>query len=221
MILFGVSRESSGAVAPTDYLAEGCYKNLQALGDALFPLLFDSGLLASPCTKLFRRRTLSTLRFEERLAINEDVLFNLQFLQISPAIYCLHGVYYKEYNARTGSLSRRLRGDLLYAERITRPALSTLLEANGIDPAPYLRTSRLRACLNQYGLLTGCKGDLSYTERRTLFAEILADPDARAALRTQLQNDPNRLLAVPYRLGVACNLPGLLAGYTLFKQRFL
>ena len=86
MILFGVSRESSGAVAPTDYLAEGCYKNLQALGDALFPLLFDSGLLASPCTKLFRRRTLSTLRFEERLAINEDVLFTLQFLQISPAI---------------------------------------------------------------------------------------------------------------------------------------
>ena len=221
MILFGVARESSGAVAPTDYLAEGCYKNLQALGDALFPLLFDSGLLASPCTKLFRRRTLSTLRFEERLAINEDVLFNLQFLQISPAIYCLHGVYYKEYNARIGSLSRRLRGDLLDAERITRPALSTLLEANGIDPAPYLRTSRLRACLNQYGLLTGCKGDLSYTERRTLFAEILADPDARAALRTQLQNDPNRLLAVPYRLGVACNLPGLLAGYTLFKQRFL
>ena len=62
---------------------------------------------------------------------------------------------------------------------------------------------------------------MSYTERRTLFAEILADPDARAALRTQLQNDPNRLLAVPYRLGVTCNLPGLLAGYTLFKQRFL
>ena len=81
--------------------------------------------------------------------------------------------------------------------------------------------SRLRACLNQYGLLTGCKGTLSYAERRALFAEILADPAARKALRERLRNDPNRLLAVPYRIGVACNWPGLLAGYTMAKQRLL
>ena len=193
MILFGLTRESSGAVKPTDYLPAGFCPDLQALGSALSPLLLDTGLLAAPYPKLFRRA----------------------------AIYCLDGVYYKQYDTEAGSLSRRLRGDLLDAERVTRPALADLLRQNGIDPAPYEAASRLRACLNQYGLLTGCKGTLSYAERRALFAEILADPAARKALRERLRNDPNRLLAVPYRIGVACNWPGLLAGYTMAKQNLL
>ena len=37
----------------------------------------------------------------------------------------------------------------------------------------------------------------------------------------RLQNDPNRLLALPYKLGLALRAPGLLAAYTLAKQRFL
>ena len=221
MILFGLTRESSGAVKPTDYLPAGFYPNVKALGDALSPLLFDTGLLAAPYPKLFRRAAIGALRFDEHLAINEDVLFNIQFLQNTSAIYCLDGVYYKQYDTEAGSLSRRLRGDLLDAERVTRPALAALLRQNDMDPAPYEATSRLRACLNQYGLLTGCKGTLSYAKRRALFAEILADPAARAALRERLQNDPNKLLAVPYRIGVACNWPGLLAGYTIAKQRLL
>ena len=221
MILFGLTRESSGAVKPTDYLPAGLCPDLQALGSALSPLLFDTGLLAAPYPKLFRRAAIGAVRFDARLAINEDVLFNIQFLQNTSAIYCLDGVYYKQYDTEAGSLSRRLRGDLLDAERVTRPALADLLRQNGIDPAPYEAASRLRACLNQYGLLTGCKGTLSYAKRRALFAEILADPAARKALRERLRNDPNRLLAVPYRIGVACNWPGLLAGYTMAKQRLL
>lgn len=121
----------------------------------------------------------------------------------------------------SGSLSRSLRGDLLDAEAVTRPALERLLRQNGLDPAPYLHTSRVRACLNQYGLLTGCRGGLSLGERRTLFARILADEDARAVLADRLRRDPNRLLAIPYRIGVACRWPGFLAAYTLAKQRFL
>ena len=221
MILFGLTRESSGAVKPTDYLPAGFCPDLQALGSALSPLLLDTGLLAAPYPKLFRRAAIGAVRFDARLAINEDVLFNIQFLQNTSAIYCLDGVYYKQYDTEAGSLSRRLRGDLLDAERVTRPALADLLRQNGIDPAPYEAASRLRACLNQYGLLTGCKGTLSYAERRALFAEILADPAARKALRERLRNDPNRLLAVPYRIGVACNWPGLLAGYTMAKQNLL
>ena len=203
------------------YFTLGEYADLAALVGALSPLLFDTGLLAAPYPKLFRRRTLGGLRFDDRLQINEDVLFNIQFLQISSAIYCLHGVYYKQYDTESGSLSRRLRGDLLDAERITRPALAALLRKSGLDPAPYEHTSRLRACLNQYGLLTGCRGDLPYARRRALFAEILADNDARAALQERLRNDPNKILAVPYRIGVAWNWPGLLAAYTLIKQRLL
>ena len=136
-------------------------------------------------------------------------------------VYKRQGVYYKQNDVGIGSLSRSLRGDLLDAEAITRPALEALLTQNGIDPAPYLQTSRVRACINQYGLLTGCKGSLTYKQRRDVFARILADADARAALRARLQNDPNRLLALPYKLGLALRAPGLLAAYTLAKQRFL
>ena len=219
MILFNLCRASGGDTAGV--LAPGYYPDLPALGDALAPLLFTTGLLAAPYPKLFRRDVLGALRFDTRLQINEDVLFNLEFLQIDSAIYCLHGVYYKQNDVGAGSLSRSLRGDLLDAEAVTRPALEALLTKNGMDPAPYLRTSRVRTAVNQYGLLTGCKGSLPYARRRAVFKRILADADARAALQARLRQDPNRLLALPYRLGLALRAPGLLAAYTLAKQRFL
>ena len=130
------------------------------LGDALRPLLFESGYLAAPYPKLFRLPALRAagLRFDEGLKINEDVLFNTVFLQNSISIFCLSGVYYYQYDGQTGSLSRRLRGDLLDAEAYTAPALEAMLRRWGYDPAPYLAESRLRAALNQYGLLTGCRG---------------------------------------------------------------
>ena len=71
-------------------------------------------------------------------------------------------LYYKQNDTEAGSLSRSLRGDLLDAEAATRPALEALLVQNGLDPAPYLRKSRVRACLNQYGLLTGCRGAMPF-----------------------------------------------------------
>lgn len=221
MILFGLQRASTGELVTVAPLAEGRYEGLAALEPRLSALLFDTGLLAAPYPKLFRRSVIGTLRFDETLKINEDVLFNILFLQKTTAIYCLRGVYYKQNDVGSGSLSRSLRGDLLDAEAVTRPTLEVLLRQNGLDPAPYLYTSRVRACLNQYGLLTGCRGSLSFGARRALFARILKDRDARAALTARLRRDPNRLLAIPYRIGVACRWPGFLAAYTLAKQRFL
>ena len=221
MILFGLQRASTGESVTVAPLAEGRYDGLAALEPRLSALLFDTGLLAAPYPKLFRRSVIGALRFDETLKINEDVLFNILFLQKTTAIYCLRGVYYKQNDVGSGSLSRSLRGDLLDAEAVTRPALEALLRQNGLDPAPYLYTSRVRACLNQYGLLTGCRGSLSFGARRALFARILKDRDVRAALTARLRRDPNRLLAIPYRIGVACRWPGFLAAYTLAKQRFL
>ncbi len=219
MALFGFRADSGFTSA--GQLPAGGFPGLPALGAALSPLLFDLGLLASPWAKLYRRRDIGTLRFNEALKINEDVLFNLQFLQSNSAMYFLRGCYYCQHDGQQGSLSRRLRGDLLQAEAITRPELARLLRQNGIDPAPYVQTSRVRACLNQYSLLTGRRGSMSFAERRDLFAEILADADARAALRNRLRRDPHRLLALPYRLGAALRCPGFLACYTMAKQRFL
>lgn len=219
MVLFGFRADSG--LTSVGQMPVGRFADLPALATAFSSLLFELGVLSSPCMKLYRRRDIGTLRFNEALKINEDVLFNLQFLQKNSATYFLQGCYYCQHNGRQGSLSRRLRGDLLQAEAVTRPELERLLRQHGIDPAPYAKTSRLNACLNQYGLLTGCRGTMPFAERRALFAEILSDPDARAALRTRLQNDPHRLLSLPYRLGLACRLPGFLAAYTMAKQRFL
>lgn len=219
MALFGFRADSGFTSA--GQLPAGGFSGLPALGTAFFSLLFELGLLASPWAKLYRRRSIGTLRFHEALKINEDFLFNLQFLQKNSAMYFLQGCYYCQHDARQGSLSRRLRGDLLQAEAITRPELARLLHQNGIDPAPYIKTSRLNSCLNQYSLLIGCRGTMPFAKRRALFAEILSDPDARAALCDRLHSDPNRLLSLPYRLGVACRLPGFLAAYTMAKQRFL
>lgn len=220
LILFGMERQSGPAPCP---LAPGFYPTPADLGDAMDPLLFESGYLAAPYPKLFSAETLrrTELRFDERLKINEDVLFNTVFLQNTISIFCVSGVYYYQYDGQSGSLSRRLRDDLLDAETVTAPALEAMLRRWGYDPAPYLAKSRLRACLNQYGLLTGCRGDLSFARRRDLFARILAQPAARTALRARLRQDAHPLLAVPYRIGVALGAPGWLAAYTLLKQRFL
>ena len=219
MALFGFRADSG--LTSVGQMPVGHFADLPALGTVFSSLLFELGLLASPWAKLYRRRDIGTLRFYEALKINEDVLFNLQFLQSNSAMYFLQGCYYCQHDGQQGSLSRRLRGDLLQAEAITRPELARLLRQNGIDPAPYVQTSRVRACLNQYSLLTGRRGSMPFAERRALFAEILADADARAALRDRLRRDPNRLLALPYRLGAALRCPGFLACYTMAKQRFL
>lgn len=220
LILFGMQRQSGPAPCP---LAPGYYSSPAALADALEPLLFESGYLAAPYAKLYARAALcrAGLRFDQALKINEDVLFNTVFLQNSISIFCLSGVYYYQYDGRSGSLSRRLRGDLLDAEARIAPALEAMLRRWGYNPAPYLAKSRLRACLNQYGLLTGCRGRMPIGRRRALFARILAWPPARAALRRQLRRDARPLLAVPYRIGVAMNWPGWLAFYTWIKNRFL
>ncbi len=229
LILYGMVRASGPAPNP---LAPGCYAGPAALGDALDPLLFESGYLAAPYPKLFRLDVIrrNKLRFDPRLKINEDVLFNLQylrfllFLQKNSAIYCLAGVYYNQNDMLAGSLSRSLRGDLLDAEAVTRPVLEAFLTDAKL-PAPEIdrlvQISRVRAALNQYGLLTGCPGRMPFAQRRQLFARILQDADARAALRARLTADPNRLLALPYRLGVFLHSAWLLAAYTQLKNRFL
>ena len=226
LVLFGMERASGPAPCP---LAPGRWDTLRDLGAALDPLLFESGYLAAPYPKLFRADVIrqAGLRFNEALAVNEDVLFNLEYLAACgarPLICCLGGRYYRQNDLAGGSLSRRLRGDLLDAEAVTRPALDRLLRGAGWDDAErtaLLTKSRVRAALNQYGLLTGRGGAMPFARRRALFARILADGEARAALRARLRQDPNRLAALPYRLGAALRAPGMLAAYTMVKNRLL
>ena len=168
------------------------------------------------------------LQFDPRLKINEDVLFNLQYLRFCFLQKTLPFIALQVYTIIRMICLRAVCpapcGDLLDAEAVTRPVLEAFLTDAKL-PAPEIdrlvQISRVRAALNQYGLLTGCPGRMPFAQRRQLFARILQDADARAALRARLTADPNRLLALPYRLGVFLHSAWLLAAYTQLKNRFL
>ena len=54
-------------------------------------------------------------------------------------------------------------------------------------------------------------------EALALLRQIWADKPARARLRKRAQTDPNRLLALPYRVCFALNSPALLAVFCQLK----
>lgn len=189
-------------------------------------LLVDTGVLAAPYAKFYRAELLRRhhIRFDEALKINEDILFNLQVLAVCGPLRFGPGAFYRYSNEGAGSLSRRLRDDILIAEAYTRPAFEEALAALGLpgDAAGRLVLRRRLHCAKaQFGLLAGQKGRLPLGRRRQLLAEIFAVPGAREALLADYRADANRLLALPYRFCLRLNLPGPLAVYCAAKERFL
>ncbi|MCO7109126.1 hypothetical protein NIA69_07985 [Gemmiger formicilis] len=220
MILFGLTRESGGAVKPTDYLPAGFCPDLQALGSALSPCCLTRGCWPRPTPSCSAARPSGRCGLMRALPSTRTCCLTYNFYRI-PLPFIVWMVYTISSMIPRSAVCPAACGGLAGRRARDPPGAGRFAAAKRHRPGPYEAASRLRACLNQYGLLTGCKGTLSYAERRALFAEILADPAARKALRERLRNDPNRLLAVPYRIGMACNWPGLLAGYTMAKQRLL
>lgn len=198
-----------------------------ALGEEeLARLLIDTGILAAPYAKCYRAELLRRhgIRFDEALAVNEDFLFNLHFLAVCGPLAFGPGAFYRYNNDTAGSLSRRLRDDLLAAEEYTRPALQKTLAALGLAPeaaARLLARRQLHCAKAQFGLLAGQKGRLPLARRAAAFRAVLAVPGARKALLADYRADPNRLLALPYRFCLRLRLPGLLAVYCAAKSRFL
>lgn len=189
-------------------------------------LLVDTGILVAPYAKCYRAALLRRqgIRFDEALAVNEDFLFNLHFLAVCGPVSFGPGAFYRYNDDTAGSLSRRLRDDLLAAEQYTRPALQKTLAALSLPPdaaARLLARRRLHCAKAQFGLLAGQKGRLPLARRAAAFRDLLAVPGAREALLADYRADPNRLLALPYRFCLRLGLPGLLAVYCSAKNRFL
>lgn len=220
---FGVRRADGGLECGP----AGAYACPGALGEeTLARLLIHTGVLAAPYAKFYRAALLRQydICFDEALAVNEDVLFNLRFLAVCGPLRFGPGAFYRYSNLEAGSLSRRLRDDLLAAEAYTRPAFAAALAAFGLPPDAAKRLTaqrQLHSARAQFGLLAGQKGRLPLSRRRQLLAEIFAVPGARAALLADYRADPNRLLALPYRFCLRLGLPGPLAVYCTAKQHFL
>lgn len=224
---FGLRRKSG----PIERGPAGRYPSLAALGEAgLTRLLTETGVLVSPCAKCYRAALLrgdgqnGPVRFDPALAINEDLLFNLCFLRRCGPVVFGPGAFYQYNDTGAGSLSRRLRDDLLDAEAYIRPALLDVLGALGLDDPAAGRIAdarRLHCAIAQFGLLAGRPGRLPRGRRAALLREIFAAPGAREALLKIYRADPKRLLALPYRVCLRLRLPGLLTGYLGLKNRFL
>ncbi len=224
LYVFGVEFSAGGSNIPSP---EGCWPNPASLPDPARTLreqMLQGCTLAGPVAKFYRLSALHGLRFDPALKINEDILFNARFLaQCGPLVFCAKAFYYCN-NTQTGSLSRRLRDDLLDAEAATRPAFRDLLTSLNLSPAEceaLLQERRLHSALAQFGLLAGQKGQLPFARRAALTRQIFAVPGARRALAAQYRADSNRLLAVPYRICIALHAAGLLALYCALKNRFL
>ena len=224
LYVFGVRFSAGGSDLPQP---AGLWASPAALpdpADVLRTQMIRGCTLAGPVAKFYRRSTLGELRFDEALRINEDLHFNARFLARCGALVFDPPPFYLCDNSGDGSLSRRLRDDLLDAEAYTRPAFRALLQAWGL-PAPeqeaLIHERLLHSALAQFGLLAGQKGQLSLARQRDLMRQILAVPGAQKALSDQYRADRNRLLALPYRLCLALHAPGLLAVYCTLKRRFL
>ena len=218
---FGVLH-TSGRTCP--WPLPGLHAGLSELASELDSLLVREGQIALLYNKIYARRMVGDTVFSPRLAINEDLLFNLEVLTRGRAFRLCPEHYYLYEDEAGGSLSRRLRTDLLEAEELTRPAYEAFLAACGLEETTrmnLLRARRADVCRLQFFLLTGQKGRLSFRRRRALLKQCLGFEAGRRAILQQLERDAHGLLALPYRFCAACRLPGLLALYCGLKEPFL
>lgn len=218
---FGVLH-TSGRTCP--WPLPGPYAGLEELAPELDSLLVREGQIALLYNKIYARRMVGDTVFSNRLAVNEDLLFNLEVLTRGHAFrLCPHSFYLYQDEAG-GSLSRRLRTDLLEAEQLTRPAFEAFLAACGLEEEEhraFAEARRADVCRLQFFLLTGQKGKLPFLRRRALLQECLGFEAGRQAILKQLRQDSHGLLALPYRFCAALRLPGLLALYCGLKEPFL
>lgn len=195
-------------------LPAGRMDSLAQLAGNFAYYLVDTGLFAALYNKIFRRAALSGVRFDEALKVNEDLLFCLAALEhCGPACF-IPEPYYVCDNRAEGSLSRRLRTDLLDAEEYTRPAVAAFLARFGASEAEQREVLLKRqggVAAAQCAMLLGRRGALPFGECRRLFARLLAPAHCRRAVANWVQScytGPARLV---YGTCVRFRLAGALA----------
>lgn len=195
-------------------LPTGRMDSLAQLAGNFAYYLVDTGLFAALYNKIFRRAALSGVRFDEALKVNEDLLFCLAALEhCGPACF-IPEPYYVCDNRAEGSLSRRLRTDLLDAEEYTRPAVAAFLARFGASEAEQREVLLKRqggVAAAQCAMLLGRRGALPFGECRRLFARLLAPAHCRRAVANWVQScytGPARLV---YGTCVRFRLAGALA----------
>lgn len=202
VLFFGV--ENVG-YQPEPPLPDAEYSSLAELAQDFTHYLVDTGQFAAPYNKIYRRSVIGQVQFDVNLRINEDLLFNLLVLQNCGAVQFISTNYYACDHRAEGSLSRSLRTDLLDAELATRSAMQDFALHYGLSaPAcQALLQARLgNVSIAQMSVLMSRQGNLSLRQYWKVFRRLLKCGSAEA-LANWLANDPNRWMALPYRICVA------------------
>ena len=184
--------------------------------------LVETGLFAALYNKIYRASLLRGLRFDPALRINEDLQFNMQALARCGAVFFDPTPYYLYNDTADGSLSRRLRTDLLEAEVYTRPAVLGFLSAcglNGEEAASLLRRRQGNVAAAQCALLLGRPGKLTFSQYRALFSRALGPAHCRAAVLAWVKQNYSAAPRAFYSACVRLRLAGGLAALCRLRGR--
>ena len=195
-------------------LPDAAFNSLGELRGEFERYLVRTGQFASPCNKIYRRSAVGPVRFDPRLHINEDLLFNLEALARCGRVRFLPALFYCCDHRGGQSISHSLHTDLLQVERVTRQPLRRFALHYGMSEAQAdaLADARLRQmAVAQMSVLMGRRGPLSLRGYHRAFRELLGEAPVRAILARWLADDPHRLMALPYRLCVGLRLAAPLA----------
>lgn len=211
LFFFGIAGPDG---APRHRLPRGRVQSLAALKSEFSYYLVETGLFAALYNKLYRASLLRGLAFDPALPVNEDLEFNMRALAGCGPVYFDPTPYYIYDDSAQGSLSRRLRTDLLDAEEYTRPAVLGFLRAygcSGEEAAALLRLRQGNVAAAQCALLLGRPGQLSFARYRALFARALGPAHCRAAVLAWLKQNYSPAPRAVYGACARLRLAGALA----------
>ncbi len=193
VFVFNAANQSGRA---SDLLPEGWFDRPMDLPGRPDYYLVDSGVFAALYNKIYRSQVLEGLAFDPKLPINEDLLFSLQALRRCRRAYFEPEIFYLYNDLQEGSLSRRLRTDLLDAEEATRADFTDFLIHFGLSESEahaLLRQRQAQVAVSQCALILGRTGKVSLGAMHRAFAKALGPCHQREAVANWVRDTYTRL----------------------------
>ena len=211
LFVFGIRRLSGGKEGP---VPNGFFEQLPDLPGGLAHYFIETGLLTSPVNKIYRASLAKICRFDPSLRVYEDFLFNLDILSRCRSLFFCPDEFYIGDDLESGSLSRSQRADLLDASQRIAPKLPKFLICCGVSPIEAQNFAeewqRSMAGL-QLAVLLGRSGDVSFSDCRRVFSQLLARRDWHPQLLGWVRDTYTSLPRFVLETCIRCRMVSLLA----------
>lgn len=156
----------------------GVYKQsdfMQYIGE-----LYKDILLPSPCNKLYDATLINQfqLRFLEHIKVGEDLLFNLAYIKICPAIRIIDSLLYNYVIQDDHSLSRAFNKNFFANQRMLHDQVKTFLQRESYYSKKnkyFLNVIYANSIINSLGNLFHQNSALTATEKKEQIREIIAN----------------------------------------------